>query len=96
MRIVFTHDFRGVWTKELFYRAGTEYEIDDEGGAELIALGHAVALEPVAYVQTVVVPVVNVPDDEPEPVGPPTDAPPVVEPEPEQKSRRGKHGHSTD
>jgi hypothetical protein len=45
MKIMFTRDFRGPWTKELFYTAGTIYEIDDDGGAELIARGHAVALE---------------------------------------------------
>lgn len=47
MKIAFTHDFRGPWTQEQFYLTGTELDVDEETGAELIALGHAVAVEEV-------------------------------------------------
>lgn len=58
MRIAFTHDFRGKLTGEQFYLAGAALDVDEETGAELIALGHAVAVE---------VEVVPEPEPEPEP-----------------------------
>lgn len=45
MRIAFTHDFRGKLTGERFYVAGAALDVDEQVGAELIALGHAVAVE---------------------------------------------------
>jgi hypothetical protein len=45
MKIKFTHDFRGKLTDEVFYLEGTELEIDADAANELIALGHAVAVE---------------------------------------------------
>lgn len=48
MKIEFTHDFRGKLTGEQFYVAGTQIEIDDEIGQQLIALGHAVEVEEAA------------------------------------------------
>jgi hypothetical protein len=46
MKIKFTHDFRGKLTRELFYTAGAELDVDDDVGRELIALHHAVEVAP--------------------------------------------------
>ncbi len=45
MKIKFTHDFQGKLTNEQFYLAGTEIDIDEDVGKELIALHHAVVVE---------------------------------------------------
>lgn len=89
MNITFTHDFQGKLTHEMFFRAGTTIDIDEEIGAELIALGHAVA----ADFTTVPGPV-----GAPEPddvvasffAEPPVDPPGTDNPVTEKGSRRGK------
>lgn len=44
MKVKFTHDFQGKLTGERFFLAGTEIEIGEAAGAELVALHHAVAV----------------------------------------------------
>lgn len=75
MKIAFTHDFRGKLTGERFYLAGAAIDVDEETGAELIALGHAVAVE-----------VEPAPEAEPEPVALEVE----VEEEAEEAKPRGR------
>lgn len=75
MKIAFTHDFRGKLTGERFYLAGAAIDVDEQVGAELIALGHAVAVE-----------VEPAPEAEPEPVALEVE----VEEEAEEAKPRGR------
>lgn len=46
MLIKFTHDFRGKLTNENFYLEGSELEVTEDVGLQLVELGHAVDVTP--------------------------------------------------
>jgi hypothetical protein len=86
MNIQFTHDFQGKLTGDgLFFLKGTVADVEDEIAAQLIALGHAVAVD-APKPESIAV------ESEPEPVveeTPVEDAPPA-DPEPEPIAEKGR------